>query len=313
MPSANMQHPTVQLHIEPALALTWNPLKDPFFSLITTIEEFRESNLSPQERLVATPGEIRKAIHGKLPEMRGIWTDIILNNFQREPKEMVVELTEEERNESSEEKVAPPPKPIVYDGPPNMTSAFDESDDEGDDKAESKVRVAQVAQKVVAMVAEIQKVVEIEMVDVKKGDVKEIEIKPMPMSTLQKTATPSRLPKRKSQWTELQTRLQRATEKMKQLVSCNGGDHFESSGDDGVNTQKVSELPSSSARTVCRPPPSLKIVGRAPPPRPNWTHCSMFDEACLEQFLNCNCASSLEKCPGCIPSAVRVAVDEDLI
>lgn len=312
MPSATMQHPTEQLYVDKIFG-TWNPFKDPFFSLITTTAEFRESHLSPEERRVATPAEIRRAMKGKLPEMRGLWTDIIMNNFKREPKEMGKELTEEEKEEDPEENREKRSKPIVYDGPPNMTSAFDESDDEGaDDEEEAKVKVAQVAKKATGMVAEVQKVVEIEMVDVKKGDVKEIEIKPMPMpmptlkTTLETTittTTPSRLPKRKSQWTELQGRLQRATEKMKQLVSCNGGDLFENSDEPAL----------PSARTVCLPPPSLKIVGRAPPPRPNWIHCSMFDEACLEQFFNCNCASSVEKCPGCIPSAVRVAVDEDLI
>ncbi|KAL1902887.1 hypothetical protein Sste5346_000798 [Sporothrix stenoceras] len=327
-PSVSMQQPTEELDVpKHSSYYKWDPSASPFPVQHMSLSQFRETNLSAEERQVARPGEIRRAMFGEMADMRGLWTDIIFNNFQREPVE-VSDPFAEENKKLAEENTAKPTKTIVYDGPLNTKSAFDVSDDEGeedeeDEEEESVEEVAKVAERLVGMVAQIEKVVEIKMVDVKRGDVKEIDIKkvdtganiqikPMPMTKFGKkrtaqTALP-RQAKRKSQWTELQGRLQEASNKMKQLMRCNGSDFLEQSNEPSV--PKVPVVP--SAHTVCRPPP-LKVVGRTPPRRPNWAHQNIFDEAGLEQFLDCSCAASVEKCPGCKPSAVRVAVEEDLI
>ncbi|ERT03050.1 hypothetical protein HMPREF1624_01355 [Sporothrix schenckii ATCC 58251] len=271
-----------------------------------TLSEFKDQMLSPEERRVAKPAEIRKAMQGELPDMRGIWTDVILNNFEREIVERPDDFEEEIDEEVVKEEETTKEKELYS----NM-SVFEESDDEEDYDEDDEVggekvgevtnavenfvkEIVKLGETIEVEMVEIKRVTQMEIVEVKKGRVKTINMNKAGAAIdnriVKKAPT---LPRQNSQWNSIQARLEQATDKMRRLASAK---------DDSVPNNELSSRPVV-----------LKVIGSRPPPRPHWVHASVLAGVGLEQYQNCNCGSSLEQGAGCQPDEVQVPVKEVLI
>ncbi|KIH86736.1 hypothetical protein SPBR_08332 [Sporothrix brasiliensis 5110] len=303
-PSASLQYPTFSLNYMPDVSLgSWEPHKNPLDCARTTLSEFRDQMLSPEERRVAKPAEIRKAMQGELSDMRGIWTDVILNNFEREIVERPDDFEEKIDEEAVKEGETTKEKELY----PNM-SVFEESDDEEDDdeddevggetvgKVTNVVEIVKLEEAVEVEMVEIKRVTQMEIVEVKKGRVKTINMNKAGAAIDNRIVKASTLPRQNSQWNSIQARLEQAADKMRQLASAK---------DDSVRDNVLSSRP-----VVLK---VLKVIGSKPPPRPHWVHASVLAGVGLEQYQNCNCGSSLEQCAGCQPDEVQVPVKEVLI
>lgn len=158
----------------------------------------------------------------------------------------------------------------------------------------------------------VEEVVEIEMVEIKKDDIKKIDVKEVEVEVETDTTAEKEIvkellapPSPTSQWNELQERLKRAADTMRLLAS-----------------QSSLVIPDSVASTVPavpaipefrKQPQPLKVIGRMPPPRPVRADTNALALAGLEKYRGCNCGPFPIKCRKCRPSAMRTAVEENLI